>query len=217
MLYWTAQRSNKRKNSNGRKDIFKGIAAERISKDGWERKRRKGMEAREERGRERESLPLRTQGIHSYLQRDRGNCTSTPLKDWRARSLTDFRFILKRLVTHKFICLVYSRAKLFARLDTISTIWMMKPDKITSVTRKHQYRFTRNRSSRVEKRRNHPRFITSTFIIRSMASFLHCISLEIWRERITKKRQCDMTTDCVRENGYYEGNIYRLIALKNSM
>lgn len=111
---------------------------------------------------------------------------------------------------------MYSRVKLFARLDTISTIWMMKPDKITSVTRKHQYRFTRNRSSRVEKRRNHPPFVTSTFIIRSMASFLPCIPLEIWRERITKKRQCDMTTDCVRENGYYEANIYRLVALKNS-
>lgn len=164
MLYWTARRSNKRKNSNGRKDIFKGIAAERISKDGWEKE--------EWRGRKGKRVYLYELKVFTAICSEiEATARAHLLKDWRARSLTDFRFIPKRLVTHKFICLVYSRAKLFARLDTISTIWMMKPDKITSVTRKHQYRFTRNRSSRVEKRRNHPHFVTSTFIIRSMASF----------------------------------------------
>lgn len=134
------------------------------------------------------------------------------LKDWRARSLTDFRFIRKRLVTHKFICPVYLPAKLFARLDTIGTIWMMKPDKITSVTRKHQYRFTKNRSGRVEKRRNHSRFVTSTFIIGSMVTFLHRIPLEGNESRrddnATRQRIAFEEMDIMKRNEY------RLIALK---
>lgn len=46
---------------------------------------------------------------------------------------------------------------------------------ITSATRKHQYRFIKNRSGRAEKRPSKPVRVASTFIIRSIhAVLLHC-------------------------------------------